>query len=275
MNSAKPNRLLFEWLGWITLAIGFSPVLLEWWAYAWAPDTRLFPLLVPFALIYWARSISKPMTPRPALGTVLIGIGLVLELFGILAETWTVARLGAPLGVIGMAIWLGRPSPRLLGLLFFAVPIPVFVVDLTTPQLESFYAKTAIIGLREGLGLDLTSSGPLIQSGDQILELTAPDSGLSTALILLAGIWTLGFVRDWSTRQSIFWGAAVVCAVPLLQVLAVAIACLLVVSGPAEWATAWLRWGFQLTLVTGALFLLRKWRLSPREVPNQPHSRVL
>ena len=269
MIESQSNLRLSEWWAWAALAIGFSPVLLDWWVYAWAPDTRLLPVLIPLGLIFWARSISRRSDPRLALGAVLILIGLGLELLGILAETWTLARLGAPIGVIGMAMRLGSPSPRLLALLFFAVPIPTFIMQLTTPQLESFYASIVSNGLAQVLGL--TSSGPLIIAHNQSLELTAPDAGMQTAALLIAGLWTLVLLRGWSFSRGILLGAALLLMVPPLQIGAVGVASLLLALGRPEWSTAWLRWGFYLSLFILSAVVFRGWRPHRTEAASQPH----
>ena len=272
MTDSHPKTVSWDWLGWAALAIGFSPVLVEWWTYAWAPDTRFFPLVLPLGLIFWARGISCPSHPRPILGTSFVLMGLTLEIVGILAETWTVARLGGPIGLIGMAMRLGNPSPRLLTLLFFAVPIPTFVMQLTSPQLESFYASVVSHGLAEGLGLAVTSSGPLIIAPSQSLELTAPDAGWQTAYLLVAGLWTLTLVRGWSISRGILLGVALLLTVPPLQMGAVGVAGLLLISGLPDWGTAWLRWGFYLTLFVLALFFFRGWRPARKDPASPPHT---
>ena len=271
MTDSQPKSVSWAWLEWPALGIALSPVLVEWWTYAWAPDTRLLPLVLPLGLILWARGIEwrSPRHPRSALGTSLILIGLGLEIFGILAQTWTVARLAAPIGAIGMAMRLGNPSPRLLTLLFFAVPIPTFIMQSTTPALESFYAAVVSQGLAEALGLAVTSSGPLLIAESRSLELTAPDAGWQTAFLLMAGLWTLALVRRWSISRIILLGVALLLTVPPLQIGAVGVAGLLLTSGLPDWGTAWLRWGFYLTLFVLALFFFKGWRPA-RKTPASP-----
>lgn len=272
MTDSKPKRVSWAWLEWLALAIALSPVLVEWWTYAWAPDTRFFPLVLPLVLILWARGIEWPSPPRSALGTSLILIGLGLEIVGILAQTWTVARVAAPIAVIGMAMRLGNPSPRLLTLLFFAVPIPTFVMQSTTPQLESFYAAVVSQVLAEGLGFGVTSSGPLLIVQGQSLELTAPDAGWQTAFLLMAGLWTLALVRGWSISRVILVCVALPLTVPALQIGAVGVAGLLLISGLPDWGTAWLRWVFYLTLFVLALFFFRGWRPARKEPASPLHT---
>ena len=197
---------------------------------------------------------------RPAQGTLLIAMGLGLEFFGILADAWTLARLALPMTAMGMAMRLGRPSPRLLVLLFFLVPIPNSIVQLTTPTLESFYASAMVKLFGSGPGLDITSSGPLLLSHGDALELTAQDGGWDTAILLIEGLWSLSLFRGWRLwRVSALAGGALL-AVPAIQMLAVAIASILLMAGLVDSAWNWMRWGFHLALVAAALILFRHWR---------------
>jgi hypothetical protein len=135
------RRVGFLWCG---LAVAFSPSLYNLGESLWeAPWQRyvLFSVLL-IALLVRNQPNPNPLKRRPGVGTGLLLFGLISQLFGIAAGSWSIARWGLPLAVLGVSLIVGRPTPSFLVLAFGVIPIPDFVVHATSPWLESALATT-------------------------------------------------------------------------------------------------------------------------------------
>lgn len=182
----KLDRMLV----WLAFAAAFSPVLVDWAQalssepYGWS--ALLAPALLA-RLILRGRGVPRTAASAShAMGAAFIGAGLLLEVVGVAADSWSIARFGAPIAFIGCAYWTGRPAPSDALMALWSVPLPSFLYHLTSPQAESLYAKwvaTALSGVADGI----TSRGPLLNYGDASLEIFAPQSGAHIAF-LMAGI---------------------------------------------------------------------------------------
>ncbi len=173
-------------LPWIALLLGFSPVLLDLGRHLAATPEASYVLLAPLLLGLAARR-ELPEVPRSD-GYFLLALGLALELLGIAAASWSVARLGLPLGIVGLARARGFPPLRSALLGFFLVPVPTSLVALPSPELESALAAFAGAVVR-GVGGEVRPVGPLFTGTQGRLELSAFDAGIPLAATLAALGW--------------------------------------------------------------------------------------
>jgi len=85
---------------------------------------------------------------------------------------------------------------------FAIVPIPDFVIHITSPWLESLLAAGAAqtLGL---FGIQLDVGGPLVQFGGTRFEIFASDNGMVTALVLGLVGWYYALRADCTIGQSV------------------------------------------------------------------------
>jgi hypothetical protein len=238
---------------WLALLAGFLPVIAEYargfGAHYSPASTLLAPVLIALCVWHGRAGVQEPRR----IGAALIAAGLLLELAGLAARTWTVAWLGFPVAVVGMALWLGRPSWRVAVLAFGLVPIPVALQVTLSPTLESALLSAACT-LWRGVGLDFSCSGPDAQLGEHRLGLGAEDVGWILAPVLAQLGWFVGVCEGASTGRALRRALAFGAATLLVQPLAIAIALgLLAVSTPVV-ARAWLSQG--VWLLCAAVVLL-------------------
>jgi hypothetical protein len=235
---------------WIALGVAFSPALVDlvtslgatdrWWGVVWAP------LLLAAALL---RVPARPSPPRRD-GLVGLALGALLECVGLLGGSGTLARLGLPVAVTGLARWLGRPSLGVAALAFFAVPPPTSFGSALTPAPESALARAAA-WVVTACGGELAANGPLLHTPTHRLELFSSDTGLAVAVELAAFGWYSALRQAAAAPapalRAVAWSALVV----VVQPAAVGVAVALLLAGAPRLARGWLDWG--LVAVT-ALF---------------------
>src|SRR5262245_53305690 len=128
LTRGRGTRSMPSWLPWLAVALAFSPVVagivsdarierIQWGAVAG---------VVLLVVAGWreAAPTAASSARRTAGGLALVVGGVALLLAGLAVDTAFVARAGFPLVVIGLAVWLGRPSLAVAALSLFAVPIP-------------------------------------------------------------------------------------------------------------------------------------------------------
>ena len=91
-------------------------------------------LLAPLLLLLALRSDANAPAPPRRDGLVALAAGVVLEVFGVAAESWSLARLGLPVAAMGLARYAGRPPVAVAALLLFAIPLPDTLVTLPSPR---------------------------------------------------------------------------------------------------------------------------------------------
>ena len=244
---------------WFALALALSPTLYEWARHLAADDSREFSSLLPVVLMILANRLLPRLEPKHsrAWGITLITGAMVLQMIGILADSWTLARLGVPIACLGMAQILGYPQPRSVLLIFFAVPLPTSIMSLTTPWLESSYVWPTAELFNQGFGAELSTSGPLFLWSGNFFELGAPDGGWITSLVLVQLVWFLGLVLAWSLSRTIMLCAIAILLVWPLQWLGVLLALAIGITFSPGLAASWMRWGFHLAIVLSTLFYFR------------------
>ena len=241
---------------WIALIVAFAPVLVDLGRnLAISPaahSTIISPLLIVFCLV---RGRGRRV-PRFRSGIALLFLGVVLEIVGIVGYSWSIARLGLPVAIIGVAGWTGTMPLAVASLAFWMIPIPDFVLGFTTPNLESalLSAAATVVG---AIGVDVTTVGPVARIAADRLELVASDTGILLAFVLSEFGWLMAALR--SARPIQFFATAGcfgLLAVPL-QLIAVIIALAVLAAGWPLAAEAWLLHGVWPTVALGAVLYLR------------------
>lgn len=244
---------------WFALALALSPTLYEWARYSAAEYSREFSSILPVVLLILANRLLRTAKSKysPAWGITMITGAMALQMIGILADSWTLARLSVPIACLGMAQTLGSPHPRSVFLIFFAVPLPISIMSLTTPWLESSYVWPTAELLNRVFGAEISTSGPLLLWSGSFFELSAPDGGWITSLVLVQLVWFLGLVLAWSVPRTItFCVIAMLLAWPL-QWIGVLLALGLGITFSPALAEIWMRWGFPLAIAVSTLFYFR------------------
>ncbi len=246
----KENRIqqLMRILPWLALGCAFSPVLIQL-----ANEVREAPfgwslLLAPALMLAAASRCSRDAPPRRGWAPALLFAGLLIELIGLGGGSPGVANLGLPISVVGLALWTGIPAPMTALLALWAIPVPGSFYGLTTPNLESAYADLGVAFARM-FGAELHSSGPLLRSGGEHLELDPHDSGIHLAFVMTQLCWYAAIRQGRPPIAALARTAgAALFALPL-QLFAVCIAALLLAFGTSGAANFWLDHGALLLTV--------------------------
>jgi hypothetical protein len=158
------------WIAWAALGVALSPVIVDALRLAidqwWARGSLLMAALAVSCMV-GPSGIGARGRRRPGVGAALVAFALAAALLAAGGGMIRLARPAIPIAVIGMGLFLGRPSPRRAALLCFAVAPPRALLD-------------ALPGLHDWIG-----PRPLVD---------APDGGLPL-LWLLAGLGAYAGVR--------------------------------------------------------------------------------
>ena len=259
-RSGAPQSTGAVWrdiLVWSAFFIAFSPLLLDLFRHVLAHPWAGYGLL--FAVLLVARANREPsrgLSHRD--GYALLAGGLVLQALAVGGGFTRWGRLAIPLGVMGLARLLGRPSPRVAALAFWAVPLPNFIVDAGSPLLERLWLEGAAMLLSPLATIVVEGTKATASHG--VLALDAVSGGLPLAA-LLSGLGWVSALDAWrgvggALRTAALWGLA---ALPL-QALCVLVALALSVGGAPAAAQAWLSWGiFLASAAAGLAIALRSW----------------
>lgn len=255
-------------LYWVALCLILSPVGTELASHLTSnrfDHYILVPLLCFGASVI--RSAGRKETEAESgdrRGLLLLAGALVLAVLGASIEAATLGRAGAALAIIGLGRYLGQFSWATGALLLFAVPIPSFVVNGTTPWLESFYLS-ALHSLLSALGTPAEWAGQVLLIGGERLELFPEDSGLRLAWVLASIGWFAALPRATAPSAEarpiqLFSAALGGGALGLAaQGPGVFLAAGLVAGFGARAGELWLGTGLWLTTaVLGMLFLVRR-----------------
>ena len=231
-------------LPWCALLLGFSPVLADlvanWRLIAEDRATLLVLVLLAAALV---QARSRPASRPRADGLVWIAAGAALELFGVVANAWSLARFGLPLAAVGLARYQGRPALAVVALAFGVVPLPDTVLGLTSPALESQLGAAAVATARVLGAGSVRAAGPSLVAPDGRIDLEPADGGLPLAALLACTGWFLALRREAAPRGLV--AGAVrggLWAVPAQPLGLLGVVLLLEAGAPGA-AWAWLRYG--------------------------------
>lgn len=238
---------------WVGVLMALSPTIVHSIEVLARQSWSHYVIVAPFLLAICVRHESSAgiTPPRVGVGSAVLLLAMALQLLGIAGGSWSIARIGLPLAAMGVALALGRPPQLPMVLCFWVVPVPYFLVNITTPWAETLLAAGAA-SIASMLGADVTASGPLIRSGDMRLELESFQGGVITALVLFELGWyssVRGAHPSWigALRTSLIYSLAVVVVQPVAVIVAVFI---FRWQGPGM-AELWL--GHGVWLVTAAI----------------------
>ncbi len=217
---------------WSGLAFAFAPALQTglsgFAAQPWTRGTLVFPILA------WIAARSGPPATRSRGGWLLVLLGIGIELIAIGGGIDRASRLGFVVAAIGICRATGACTLPVALLLGFLLPLPHALMELSSPGLESGFARAAA-AIAGGLGFDVMSGRGQLTAGSAMLRLSDADGGLGS-FVLCAGLFGFVLLRApthsptrWVHRASI--AAAVAIA---FQLLIVTLAALVLADGAAD-----------------------------------------
>jgi len=184
---------------WAALGVAFSAswvdLVRHWTEEPWARPAVLFLVLF---VVAGARDRVR-QAPRRG-GGLLVAAGLGLSLIAFGGSLGRLGRPGIPLGIIGMARALGRPSLATSLLALWVIPPPFTLCEALSPGLERGLAWLAA-GAAGAWGLPAVWSPRALEIAGATLDIRRMDGGVSL-VIYLAGVgwWSAvragGGVRD-------------------------------------------------------------------------------
>jgi len=271
------------WSLWIALAFAFSPVALEL-ARDWPMIFAAASLAVPVGLLARtarlrgrasgaaapARALSPALGRR--LGASLVAAGGCIELLGIASGAWSVARAGPALAVAGVLMWAHRWPLREAALALWLVPVPAFAYVTTTPVVESAYgaAAAALLGV---LGVPVELSGPMVRSGQTVLELQPAYNGLHVAWLLALLGWYGALRRGGGLTEALRRALLAALLAPPVQLGATALALAAVALGAPGVARAWLEHGLWIAVAAAGIVQAERRAAAPPEPGDGTRSR--
>jgi hypothetical protein len=189
---------------------------------------------------------------RPALGVAMLILGLVAQVVGIAGGSWSIARWGLPVAMLGVCLITGRPAVGVTALAFALVPVPGFIRMMGSPQIESLLgaASADFLGL---LGVTIETGGPLLLHDGRRFELLGTDNGIATAIVLAEVGWYSAIRNAYSLMQGLTRTIGFGLLAVIVQPIAV-LACVATLPlGVPEWGRFVLTHGIWLLLCAGAL----------------------
>lgn len=178
--------------GW---GVTFGPMYVDLGDTIWRTDEQFHGVLVLLIVIWliWERRravISEPAEPRPIVGSVLFGIGLLLYVLG-RSQDILIFAIGAQVPVLAGALLIMQGKGALRSLWFpilylvFMVPLPSFFVDAVTAPLKQWISVIAENVLYFA-GYPIARSGVTLSIGQYQLLVADACSGLHSMFSLSA-----------------------------------------------------------------------------------------
>lgn len=184
MQAQDSRRLVV--LPWLALAVAFSPVLWDLLLNTVREPVDRVALLSPLLIGLSLR--GQPTAPPRRSGLWLLGAGAALQVFGLASGSLSVARVGLPVGFVGLSRWTGRPRLGTSLLAFGIVPLPDTLYAQLTPAAETMLARLLADSLAS-VWPALDASGPLLRGPGGALELRPSDTGVPVAIGLALIGW--------------------------------------------------------------------------------------
>lgn len=248
-------------LPWLALGFAFSPVLVDL-ARAVGSERYGGSLLLAAGLAGFAAAReTRPARPGGPGGVALVIAGLALEALGLSGGSDSIARLGLPVSILGLALRDGRPAPATALLALWVVPLPTFVHELASPAAESALAGLAARSAA-ALGLDAVARGPIVEAGaGGSLRLSSGHGGLHLAAVLAELGWYAGARRGRDPARCAVRAALAATLAALGQPLAVLGAVALLATCGPDWASLWLDHGLWIAVTAAGVGGI-EWRLA-------------
>lgn len=171
----------------------------------------LLPLLA-FWLAWRKRGLLAELPRNNAFpGIAIVALGALVVMLGDLSALMSIVHYGLVLMICGLVIaWLGlRAVPLIwlsLLLLFLAIPLPNFILNNLSSELQLLSSKFGVALIRL-FGVSVSLDGNVIDLGAHKLEVAAACDGLRYLFPLI----TLSFVMAYFYRAP-FWKRAIVFA---------------------------------------------------------------
>lgn len=264
---AGPRSVTLRWIRgevalWLAAAIALSPVLIELAQSLRAVDGSPSILLAPGLMALHAFRVGWPRGKPRAIGVALVAVGLALEIVGLLADTGSLARLGLPPTVVGIALLAGRPAFAVAALSLWIVPPPTAVFVQASPWLESRVAELASLPFRR-FGFPIEATGPLIRAPSGTLELIGSHTGISIAILLAELGWYAGVRAERRLPSLVSRALLWMTAAPVVQVLAATLAVGCLAAGYPRAARQWLDYGIGIAVGVASIAWV-EWRQAAR-----------
>jgi hypothetical protein len=260
-------------LPWLALCVAFSPVVADLAGNLVHAREDRCTLLALLLLGLALRGARRRGSPRPLLGGFAVAAGIALELTGIVTGSWSIARLGLPVAVLGLGGLLGSPPLRVLALAFWMVPLPDSLLLLASPGLE-VAAAGLTAALLAPLGVPISAVGFALEGAGGRVEVEPAHAGFVLAHVLSALGW-FSAVRGGGSVARAAGRALAGGAAALPAQLAVLLSTgLLLAIGFGEAAEMWLHQASWLLFAAGGLALLL-WSWRERSRPLAGPARIL
>ena len=223
-RAVRPVRRGEALVLWAGLLVAFSPTLLDLARHMAENPWARYAVLFPFLFARCALNDPEQLPERRD-GTLWLGLGMGVELFGIFAGATRIGRMGLALAAIGLCRRFALASWPSLVLLALAVPLPDAVLRWTSPGAENALLSAAS-DLLGPLGVTIEINGTQAFYGTQALALGRSDSGAPLAVLLIGLSWYHSLMLGTPARAAALRAAAApLLAIPV-QIAAIALALL-------------------------------------------------
>jgi exosortase len=154
-------------------------------------------LIAPFAMLLawrqWRHLVVQPRQGSTFVGLLVVSVGLAAIVWAMRWQNYGLASLALISVLIGILLFLeGWPRLKywLFPLLFLALMIPVPFIDLLSPWLEAFTARSATV-LARLMGISAVQQGGEISLPNTTITVGAPCSGLRSlvAMVTIGVAW--------------------------------------------------------------------------------------
>jgi hypothetical protein len=244
---------------WLALFIGLSPTLVDlarhWLAEPWALP---FACFVPLWLLCVHGDAKRSSSHR--FGLLLVVAGVLLAAFAATGGSTRLGRYGIPAAVLGLALWLGRPSPARALLASWWIPVPNAVQSGLFAWLSAAAGKWLASGLAAGSGGESIEAGPVSLPRIAGVELGAGDLGVQLCWFLAGLGWYAAASRG--AGVTLAAGAALrsgLLGIPLQMLALGAVAALALLGNPAL-ARVWLDLFLPVVAICATIGLLHQRR---------------
>lgn len=214
---------------WLVFAAAFLPTLSDLARHLVAEPWALY-CVVFFGLFAREAILGIADRRRLGMGLALVSLALIVEFVMVTAAWIRLARPALALGMVGVALALGRPRFRHSLLALWAIPLPSAVLALGFPLLEAVVRGVAP-------ELPLTFSSPL-ETHSEVLMIRPQDSGLPLAASM-AGLGWYSAVRSGLASERGLWRAIRWASLGIAIQACVVGAALMMTSADAVQAAGW------------------------------------
>lgn len=234
MARVKGPLIAYSLIGALLLLLAYPT--LVWLVRSWLSNPYyshgflIPPIAALLAWRQWRHLSAEPRQGNSWAGISLMAASLAVVVWALRWQNHFVAALGLVALLIGILLYLegwARLRHWLFPLLFLAFMVPLPFVDLASPWLESFTARSAA-GLASLAGISAVQQGGEITLPNTTIVVGAPCSGLRSlvTMITVAVLWI--YIIEGKLAAKLVMLVAVVPLVALSNVLRIAI--LLVVA---------------------------------------------